>query len=215
MVAGHEEPYYPYLDRGQYGYYGDILSQGTAHQVLAPALDVPPRDEWTGEERRDSVESWAVFRDADWANRTPVDAHPIEQPTPPADDVREALAREIYRRLYPGDINTPDSMRSAESDAKERDRAYKTWDRGREGYAPGAICRRLADAILARFEVRLRGTVTDAEPAHPRRLRACVEAWPEAESGAYNPACCRFPKSCSATVYGESYVRDEDLEARS
>lgn len=81
--------------------------------------------------------------------------------SPPADDVREALAREIYRRLYPGDINTPDSMRSAESDAKERDRAYKTWDRGREGYAPGAICRRLADAILARFEVRLRGTETN------------------------------------------------------
>lgn len=36
-----------------------------------------------------------------------------------------------------------------------------------------------------------------------RRLRTCVEAWPEAETGAYNPRCCRFPKSCSATIYGD------------
>ena len=61
MVAGHDEPYYPYLDRGQYGFYSDLLSKGSAHQVLAPAPDLPPRDEWTGDERRDSVESWAVF----------------------------------------------------------------------------------------------------------------------------------------------------------
>lgn len=45
-----------------------------------------------------------------------------------------------------------------------------------------------------------------------RRLRACVEAWPEAETGAYNPRCCRFPKSCSATVYDEQYVTEDDLE---
>ncbi len=34
-----------------------------------------------------------------------------------------------------------------------------------------------------------------------RRLLACVEAWPECAEGQYNPACCRFPKSCSCTVY--------------
>lgn len=49
----------------------------------------------------------------------------------------------------------------------------------------------------------------------PRRLRSCVEAWPEAASGGYDPRCCRFPKSCSATVYDESRVREDDLEARS
>lgn len=45
-----------------------------------------------------------------------------------------------------------------------------------------------------------------------RRLRACVEAWPEAETGAYDPHCCRFPKSCSATIYDEGTVAEEDLE---
>lgn len=45
-----------------------------------------------------------------------------------------------------------------------------------------------------------------------RRLRACVEAWPEAETFGYDPACCRFPKSCSATVYDEQYVTSAELE---
>lgn len=43
-----------------------------------------------------------------------------------------------------------------------------------------------------------------------RRLRACVERWPEAETGAYDPACCRFPKSCSASV--TRGAGEEDLE---
>lgn len=29
---------------------------------------------------------------------------------------------------------------------------------------------------------------------------SCVEKWPECYSGGYNPACCRFPKSCSCDV---------------
>lgn len=45
-----------------------------------------------------------------------------------------------------------------------------------------------------------------------RRLRTCVENWPEAETGGYDPRCCRFPKSCSATVYDEGAVTDGDLE---
>ncbi len=45
-----------------------------------------------------------------------------------------------------------------------------------------------------------------------RRLRACVEAWPGCETGEYNPSCCRFPKSCSCTVYDPDLVRPEDLE---
>lgn len=44
------------------------------------------------------------------------------------------------------------------------------------------------------------------------RLRSCVEAWPEWEDGEYNPACCRFPKSCSCPVYHDAYVSPEDLE---
>ena len=29
------------------------------------------------------------------------------------------------------------------------------------------------------------------------RLKTCVENWPEARDGDYNPSCCRFPKECS------------------
>lgn len=33
------------------------------------------------------------------------------------------------------------------------------------------------------------------------RIWTCVENWPDCASGQYNPACCRFPKSCSCTSY--------------
>lgn len=48
-----------------------------------------------------------------------------------------------------------------------------------------------------------------------RRAKSCVETWPGADSGEYNPACCRFPKSCSATsvrnrVYTETKLEDAE-----
>lgn len=36
-----------------------------------------------------------------------------------------------------------------------------------------------------------------------RRFRECVERWPESSTGAYDPRCCRFPKSCSADVHAD------------
>ena len=33
------------------------------------------------------------------------------------------------------------------------------------------------------------------------KLPSCLEAWPECESGKYDPRCCRFPKSCSPDEY--------------
>lgn len=45
-----------------------------------------------------------------------------------------------------------------------------------------------------------------------RRLRTCVENWPECRSGEYNPKCCRFPKSCSCTVYNPDTIAEVDLE---
>jgi hypothetical protein len=66
-----------------------------------------------------------------------------------------------------------------------------------------------------------RGADTDAPAmeAHPTtgpvrepRLKACVEAWPECYEGGYDPACCRFPKSCSADVYDLEHVTDDQLE---
>lgn len=35
-----------------------------------------------------------------------------------------------------------------------------------------------------------------SEPADLRHP-ACVEVWPDCHNGDYDPACCRFPKSCS------------------
>jgi hypothetical protein len=45
-----------------------------------------------------------------------------------------------------------------------------------------------------------------------RRLRLCVEAWPECWTFGYDPRCCRFPKSCSCTAYDPALVTEADLE---
>ena len=49
-----------------------------------------------------------------------------------------------------------------------------------------------------------------------RRLKSCVDQWPECNSGEYNPACCRFPKSCSPHGYIEAVLAgnltEDDLE---
>ncbi len=53
------------------------------------------------------------------------------------------------------------------------------------------------------------GTVTPT-----RRLRACVEAWPDCYTGGYDPTCCRFPKSCSAPRTAPALCRTrEDCHA--
>ena len=62
LIKGHDEPYYPYLDRGQWGEYGTLLTRGTEHAVFAPPLPVPPRSEWTGDERKDTVDRLRVDR---------------------------------------------------------------------------------------------------------------------------------------------------------
>lgn len=53
-----------------------------------------------------------------------------------------------------------------------------------------------------------------AEYGFTPRLRSCVEAWSDCETGGYHPSCCRFPKSCSATIYDATTAKPEDLEAR-
>jgi hypothetical protein len=98
---------------------------------------------------------------------------------------------------------------------------------GRTRMAPEtarALAQQLIDAATEAEKAAGESVVQRAERAtehgfdvdqRPRRLRPCVEAWPEAASGEYDPRCCRFPKSCSATVYDSTRVRDEDLEERS
>lgn len=50
-------------------------------------------------------------------------------------------------------------------------------------------------------------------PTHRPRLRSCVEQWPGCSEGDYNPHCCRFPKSCSCTVYDDQSTPPELLES--
>lgn len=81
--------------------------------------------------------------------------------------------------------------------------------RDRDGDPDGRIERILrAENVLSRYKT----TKTENGSTPKRRLRSCVEQWPECETGDYDPACCRFPKSCSATVYDDDRVTDADLE---
>ena len=41
------------------------------------------------------------------------------------------------------------------------------------------------------------------------RLKHCTEQWPECTDGEYNTSCCRFPKSCSCTIYNDDTPPDE------
>jgi len=49
-----------------------------------------------------------------------------------------------------------------------------------------------------------------------RRLRSCVMAFPNAETGEHNPRCCRFPKPCSPYGTVEAYqagnLTERDIE---
>lgn len=46
-----------------------------------------------------------------------------------------------------------------------------------------------------------------------RRSRACIEKWPDAEDGDYNPYCCRFPKPCSPYPHPEAIAAGNVTEA--
>ncbi|WP_208301155.1 hypothetical protein [Mycobacterium sp. DL440] len=69
--------------------------------------------------------------------------------TPIHAQLTDAMARELYRRLYPGPIGTHDHYRTPESDLAENDRAYQAWDEGRQGYAPRLICTEVAEHVAS------------------------------------------------------------------
>lgn len=104
----------------------------------------------------------------------------------------EALIEELMRLVSVfrnGRVTLPDNypMRGVVADA---------WD---------AAADDLSD-LIARYQP---GPVLDREAE-------CAERWPEAHSGSYDPRCCRFPKSCSATVLSPApsvHVTDEQVEA--
>jgi hypothetical protein len=88
-------------------------------------------------------------------------------------DAREEAAREIDC-----------AMRELFGDADE----YKQgWNAGLE--AGAAAIRALSDTPP--------GMVLDQLAQQDLRASDCIKQWPECESGAYDPRCCRFPKSCS------------------
>lgn len=117
----------------------------------------------------------------------------------------DSTSERVYALIFNGITHA-----SAESDS------FDSWLplSERERFA-GAV---FAELRAGNIEFRLGGLALLAEAVHAevgfpkRRIRACVESWPEAEDGAYDPRCCRFPKSCSATAYDPEQVTDEYLE---
>lgn len=68
--------------------------------------------------------------------------------------------------------------------------------------------------LMERLEASLhQAQIERAERDQRRRLLTCIEVWPECEEGKYDPRCCRFPKSCSCTVYGDD-IEPSLLESR-
>lgn len=72
---------------------------------------------------------------------------------------------------------------------------------------------RVADAVIAWID---RAGVVAEEP-EPMKLvderdPECVKAWPECHTFGYDPACCRFPKSCSAGEVHTVPVKQEGAD---
>jgi hypothetical protein len=63
---------------------------------------------------------------------------------------------------------------------------------GAKGGSFVQACHEIADVLYREPEPTKTYTVVD------ERDPACVEAWEDCEDFAYDPKCCRFPKSCSA-----------------
>lgn len=70
----------------------------------------------------------------------------------------------------------------------------------------------VARAYLGEADPQAVAPAVEPTPAPRRRLKACVENWPAASEGGYDPRCCRWPKNCSATVYDPTTVDDSLLE---
>lgn len=47
------------------------------------------------------------------------------------------------------------------------------------------------------LEERTHAEYQEHQAKHKSHVDICLAGWPEAESGMYDPRCCRFPKSCS------------------
>ncbi len=72
------------------------------------------------------------------------------------------------------------------------------WVEAREAEHEAAdlMAGRIAGAIRALSDTPP-GMVPGQLAKQDLRSPDCIKQWPECESGAYDPRCCRFPKSCS------------------
>lgn len=77
---------------------------------------------------------------------------------------------------------------------------------------PNFSTKDFTEALNYSLKVHYEPIVVEIQPESKRRLKKCVDNWAECETGQYNPYCCRFPKSCSASVYSDEYVTEDDLE---
>lgn len=88
---------------------------------------------------------------------------------------------------------------------------------GMEGYIDSGMeadWRVEVSPVYWRTETEDAEAIAYAESRKPRpRLKSCVAEWPECAEGEYHPSCCRFPKSCSCTVYRDG-IDPDFLESR-
>lgn len=106
--------------------------------------------------------------------------------------------------MYPRNDDGVSTVKVGLIDVRAADDLTIRYDFERDGYAITREVTRDGDGFMEGTgewrEVAFIPAWTEAAeslPTLPRRLRSCVEQWPECEPDAYNPACCRFPKSCS------------------
>lgn len=111
----------------------------------------------------------------------------------------------------------PDSLRDRLEAAKLAGRKYDSGERIGYHFRTNEIAADVAIDVVAKYlrELVLAGDVLlndvvdrilEVEPTVEDSVDniqydpACVMAWPGCESGAYNPNCCRWPKSCSCMI---------------
>lgn len=122
----------------------------------------------------------------------------VADPPAPADPLTEARVAESIAAARANQAFANRLAERLEADAHILDRLARPEDESCAGcgHAPAEHpihCDAFLDAIP---------DLGHTAPRVPRRrLQGCVDAWPDAEDGAYNPACCRFPKACSPHPY--------------
>lgn len=144
--------------------------------------------------------------------------------TPSIDELREAwLSAEFEER----DSTTSDDDLRAEFDralaAHDAEVRAGAWD---SGYEAGAEDQAECEGHRYRDNPKMRERGFNHWRKNPHRTEPqpmemvddrdpdCVKAWPDCFTFGYDPACCRFPKSCSAGVVRMVPVEGDSAQSR-